>query len=245
MYEGEFEKDLPHGEGRYTFANGSVYVGEFAKGHIHGEGHFEFQEVPPLSRREHGARAPPRNCQKAFGRIRLGRHISSAHVRQAAEGALDAVRRQAPGLNRRRVTRLRFRALPFRVCRRRVDEEDACAEGGWRAQGTSYDNDEYLLPGMSIPEKLRIQSGQLAAAFVKGSFYQPTLFAPHPGLSLSPARSLALWPSLSGRRMAHAPLSLGWRRHQPACGGAACTMCVVTAMTMCEAEAPEHANDHV
>jgi hypothetical protein len=50
MYEGEFERDLPHGEGRYSFANGSVYVGEFAKGHIHGEGHFEFQEVQPLSR---------------------------------------------------------------------------------------------------------------------------------------------------------------------------------------------------
>ena len=70
------------------------------------------------------------------------------------------------------------------------------AQGACRAQGTSYDNDEYLLPGMSIPEKLRIQSGQLAAAFVKGAFYQPTLFAPHPGLSLS--LSLSLARSLAG-----------------------------------------------
>jgi hypothetical protein len=54
-----------------------------------------------------------------------------------------------------------------------------------REQGTSYDNDEYLLPGMSIPEKLRIQSGPLSAAFVKGQFYSPSLFAPHPGLALS------------------------------------------------------------
>ena len=69
------------------------------------------------------------------------------------------------------------------------------AQGACRAQGTSYDNDEYLLPGMSIPEKLRIQSGQLAAAFVKGAFYQPTLFAPHPGLSLS--LSLSRWQSLA------------------------------------------------
>ena len=67
---------------------------------------------------------------------------------------------------------------------------------GWRReQGTSYDNDEYLLPGMSIPEKLRIQSGALSAAFVKGQFYSPSLFAPHPGLALS--RSPLLAPLLA------------------------------------------------
>jgi len=62
-----------------------------------------------------------------------------------------------------------------------------CVEDWRREQGTSYDNDEYLLAGMSIPEKLRIQSGNLAAAFVKGQFYEPSLFAPHPGLALSPS----------------------------------------------------------
>jgi hypothetical protein len=45
VYEGEFEKDLPHGEGKYIFSNGSVYEGEFAKGHLHGHGLFHFQEV--------------------------------------------------------------------------------------------------------------------------------------------------------------------------------------------------------
>ena len=45
VYEGEFEKDLPHGEGKYFFSNGSVYEGEFAKGHLHGHGQFHFQEV--------------------------------------------------------------------------------------------------------------------------------------------------------------------------------------------------------
>jgi hypothetical protein len=45
VYEGEFEKDLPHGEGKYIFSNGSVYEGEFAKGHLHGHGQFHFPEV--------------------------------------------------------------------------------------------------------------------------------------------------------------------------------------------------------
>jgi hypothetical protein len=84
---------------------------------------------------------------------------------------------------------------------------------GWRReQGTSYDNDEYLLPGMSIPEKLRIQSGALSAAFVKGQFYSPSLFAPHPGLALS--RSPLLAPSACSLCVLHpvGPTSLLYLR---------------------------------
>ena len=61
VYEGEFEKDLPHGEGKYIFNNGSVYEGEFAKGHLHGHGLFHFQEVRRQCQRQLpcASRVPP------------------------------------------------------------------------------------------------------------------------------------------------------------------------------------------
>ena len=37
-YEGEFEAGLPHGEGVYTWADGSVYKGPFRRGLQHGRG---------------------------------------------------------------------------------------------------------------------------------------------------------------------------------------------------------------
>ncbi|EKX31908.1 hypothetical protein GUITHDRAFT_91126 [Guillardia theta CCMP2712] len=85
VYEGDFEANLPHGEGTYRFASGTVYEGQFRAGRIHGEGKFEFPE--------------------------------------------DAV----------------------------------------------YDDQEYLPPGLSIPEKLRIPGGQTPGQFVNGKFVEPSL----------------------------------------------------------------------
>lgn len=49
------------------------------------------------------------------------------------------------------------------------------------AGDAAYDNDEYLAPGLSFPEKLRIPAGALNADFVEGKFYKPSLFAPKAG----------------------------------------------------------------
>lgn len=43
MYEGEFKKGYPQGEGVYTFKNGSVYRGHFDKGMKHGKGELTFK----------------------------------------------------------------------------------------------------------------------------------------------------------------------------------------------------------
>lgn len=37
-YEGDTVEGWSHGNGKYTFPDGSHYVGEFAKGHFHGKG---------------------------------------------------------------------------------------------------------------------------------------------------------------------------------------------------------------
>ena len=45
IYEGEFAKGWPHGEGTYTWANGDYYEGEFVKGTKEGEGKMVFASV--------------------------------------------------------------------------------------------------------------------------------------------------------------------------------------------------------
>ena len=41
-YEGDWEEDLMHGEGTYTFTNGSKYTGQWIKGQRHGDGKIEY-----------------------------------------------------------------------------------------------------------------------------------------------------------------------------------------------------------
>ena len=69
MYEGQVEGDLPHGEGAYTFANGTVYVGQFHQGHMHGEGKFEFPETASY---DHDEYFPPGMSQPDKLRIPAG-----------------------------------------------------------------------------------------------------------------------------------------------------------------------------
>jgi len=69
VYEGQVEGDLPHGEGAYTFANGTVYVGQFHQGHMHGEGKFEFPETASY---DHDEYFPPGMSQPDKLRIPAG-----------------------------------------------------------------------------------------------------------------------------------------------------------------------------
>jgi hypothetical protein len=41
-YEGEFEGNCPHGQGRYFFAKGDIYTGQFTQGKITGRGRYQF-----------------------------------------------------------------------------------------------------------------------------------------------------------------------------------------------------------
>lgn len=45
IYEGEFAKGFPHGQGTYTWANGDYYEGEFVKGAKEGEGKMVYASV--------------------------------------------------------------------------------------------------------------------------------------------------------------------------------------------------------
>lgn len=42
VYEGDWDHDLMHGEGTYTFTNGAVYTGQWIKGKRHGNGRIEY-----------------------------------------------------------------------------------------------------------------------------------------------------------------------------------------------------------
>jgi hypothetical protein len=42
-YEGHFSKGQPNGSGKYTWANGEIYVGEWAQGKAHGKGTMTYQ----------------------------------------------------------------------------------------------------------------------------------------------------------------------------------------------------------
>lgn len=42
QYQGPLQDDLPHGQGRYWFANGDFYEGDFVRGAIHGQGLYYF-----------------------------------------------------------------------------------------------------------------------------------------------------------------------------------------------------------
>ena len=41
-YEGNWEKDLMHGEGIYHFTNGAIYTGQWIKGKRHGKGSIKY-----------------------------------------------------------------------------------------------------------------------------------------------------------------------------------------------------------
>jgi hypothetical protein len=43
-YEGQFQKGLPHGNGKYTWSNGDLYSGGWKRGKMHGIGEFTFAE---------------------------------------------------------------------------------------------------------------------------------------------------------------------------------------------------------
>ena len=37
-YEGDMVEDFYHGNGKYTFEDGTIFIGSFSKGHFHGKG---------------------------------------------------------------------------------------------------------------------------------------------------------------------------------------------------------------
>lgn len=45
MYEGDFENDLPNGEGRMTFPNGDTYDGHWKDGKMEGHGMYRFYDI--------------------------------------------------------------------------------------------------------------------------------------------------------------------------------------------------------
>ena len=44
-YEGEYQNDLKHGRGKYTYPNGDVYDGEWSEGKRHGKGMYRNKET--------------------------------------------------------------------------------------------------------------------------------------------------------------------------------------------------------
>ena len=44
-YEGEYQNDLKHGRGKYTYPNGDVYDGEWSEGKRHGKGVYRNKET--------------------------------------------------------------------------------------------------------------------------------------------------------------------------------------------------------
>ena len=44
-YEGEYQSDLKHGRGKYTYPNGDVYDGEWNEGKRHGKGIYRNKET--------------------------------------------------------------------------------------------------------------------------------------------------------------------------------------------------------
>ena len=43
-YEGDYQNDLKHGQGVYTYPNGDVYEGEWKNGLRHGNGRYTYKE---------------------------------------------------------------------------------------------------------------------------------------------------------------------------------------------------------
>ena len=43
-YEGDYDNDLKHGQGVYTYPNGDVYEGEWKEGLRHGSGKYTYKE---------------------------------------------------------------------------------------------------------------------------------------------------------------------------------------------------------
>lgn len=44
-YEGEYQNDVKHGRGKYTYPNGDVYNGEWNEGKRHGKGLYRNKET--------------------------------------------------------------------------------------------------------------------------------------------------------------------------------------------------------
>ena len=44
-YEGEYQNDLKHGRGKYTYPNGDIYDGEWSEGKRHGKGLYRNKET--------------------------------------------------------------------------------------------------------------------------------------------------------------------------------------------------------
>jgi hypothetical protein len=45
VYEGTWQSDIIHGEGRYTYSNGDMYQGSFQNGKRHGKGTYHNKSV--------------------------------------------------------------------------------------------------------------------------------------------------------------------------------------------------------
>ena len=43
-YDGQYENDLKHGQGKYTYGNGDIYKGQWKEGKRHGSGSYTYKE---------------------------------------------------------------------------------------------------------------------------------------------------------------------------------------------------------
>ena len=198
-YEGQFAAGEISGQGVYRFNDGSTYEGDFKDGWMHGKGLYT------VKARVGGDDSAGSNLQKGGpvhtfeGDYLLGAREGHGTIKYANQiifqGEVKASRCAGKGkfiFPNGDVYEGDFEAdLPhgtgtYTFANGTVYEgEFSKGKMNGKGQfifpnGAGYDNDEYLLPGMSIPEKLRIKEGEFKGVFIKGAFYEPTLLAPEP-----------------------------------------------------------------